>query len=62
MTEVSLSAVRETLQLARLQANNLNEDASNLDHLLRLTDEELAETVTLEDIVGVWLATPAYFR
>lgn len=62
MSHETLSSVRETIQLARLQSLNLREDVANLDHLLRLSDEELPLALSIEDVCDIYAATPAYFR
>jgi len=62
MTRKTIQSIREQIQLARLSTVRVGEDPANLDHLLRLSDEDLAQAITLEDMVDMWSTVPAYFR
>jgi len=62
MTHESLKALRNTLERATECTKSIREDALNLRSLLRLSDEELAETLTVEDMTDAWLIIPAFER
>lgn len=62
MSHETLTACRSTIERAATCTEAVREDASNLRSLLRLSDEELAETLTLEDMADAWLIIPSIER
>lgn len=62
MTHATTTTVRELIALSRLGSIHLEEDVTNLDTLLAMSDENLQSILTIEDLQDIETLIPAYFK